>query len=279
MKKFFISLIILVILGGAALYFGWVKASVPAGEYGVIISKTHGTDAEVVQDGKFRWLWYKLIPTNVKILSFRLRLLEKNISAGGSLPSANTYASFSGISMDFSYEVNGTYSFQLKPEMLPSLVEKNSVGDQDSLNAYLDSLSEKISGYTIQQIGSFSGGRNTLEALRENPVLPDLTNKVLSMFPEITDFTCTITNVRFPDFDLYDSAKTLYQNYLSRQGEILMEKAAVEAAEKINAQDRFDELTRYGELLTKYPILIQYMAIEKGLDIEAIESLQLNEAP
>ncbi len=163
--------------------------------------------------------------------------------------------------------------------MLPSLVEKNSVGDQDSLNAYLDSLSEKISGYTIQQIGSFSGGRNTLEALRENPVLPDLTNKVLSMFPEITDFTCTITNVRFPDFDLYDSAKTLYQNYLSRQGEILMEKAAVEAAEKINAQDRFDELTRYGELLTKYPILIQYMAIEKGLDIEAIESLQLNEAP
>ncbi len=115
MKKFFISLIILVILGGAALYFGWVKASVPAGEYGVIISKTHGTDAEVVQDGKFRWLWYKLIPTNVKILSFRLRLLEKNISAGGSLPSANTYASFSGISMDFSYEVNGTYSFQLKP--------------------------------------------------------------------------------------------------------------------------------------------------------------------
>jgi hypothetical protein len=275
MKKFVISLIILIILGGVAFYFGWVKASVPAGEYGVIISKTHGVDTELIQDGKFRWLWYKLIPTNVTILTFKLKQQEGNISVSGQLPSAETYASFSGVPMDFSYEVNGSFSFLLNAETLPILAENHTISEQASLQIYLNSLSEKISGFIVQQLQLLSENTASLEALQGNEIPSDLVDKVKSQFPEIIDFNCTIHNIRFPDFDLYDSAKALYQNYLARQGELLMEQAAAETARINSAQQRYDELKRYGELLTEYPVLIQYMAIEKGLD-EVMKTLPLN---
>jgi hypothetical protein len=275
MKKFLVSLIILIILGGAACYFGWVKTSVPTGEYGVIISKTHGIDKELVQDGKFRWLWYKLIPTNVKVLTFQLNQMEDDFSASGTLPSSETYASFGGVSMDFSYKVHGSFSFSLKPEVLPSLVEINAVSDQASLQAYCVSLSEKISSYIVQQLQSYSENTATLETLQEKVIPSDLTDNIKSMFPELRDFSGTIYTASFPDFDLYESAKNLYLDYLSRQGEILMEQAAAAAAKKSNAQDRFDELTRYGKLLAEYPHLIQYLAIEKGFD-EVMKTLPLD---
>ncbi|MDR2900770.1 MAG: hypothetical protein LBV20_04555 [Treponema sp.] len=274
MKKFIVSLIILIILGGVVFYFGWVKAAVPAGEYGVIVSKTHGVDTELIQDGQFRWLWYKLIPTNIKTLVFKLTPKEGTISISGNLPSASTYASFSGVSMDFSYEVSGSYSFLLNAERLPSLVENHIISDNDSLQNYMNSLSEKISGFIVQQLQSYSSDPALLESLQGNPIPSDLTSKVQSMFPEIIDFSCMINTVRFPDFDLYHSAKSLYQNYLSRQGEILMEQAAAETAERNIAEQRYDDLKRYGELLTEYPVLIQYMAIEKGLD-EVMKSLPM----
>lgn len=277
MKKFIISLIILIILGGVAFYFGWVKAAVPVGEYGVIISKTHGVDKEIIQDGKFRWLWYKLIPTNVKTLNFKLTQTEKNISIHTSLPSANTYASFSGMGtvMDFSYEISGSFSFLLNAETLPSLVEKNIINDNYSLQMYVNSLAEKISSNIVQQLQSYSADPDFLKTFLGNPLPPDFTNTVQSRFPEITDFSCSIYNVDYPDLDLYLSAKNLYQNYLARQGEILTEQAAAETARINSAQQRYDELKRYGELLSEYPVLIQYLAIEKGLD-EVIKTLPLN---
>lgn len=275
MKKFFVSLLILIILGGAAVYFGWVKAFVPAGEYGVLISKTHGVDQEIIKDGKFRWLWYKLIPTNVTVLTFKLYPAEETISISGSLPSASTYASFSGVPMDFSYDLSASYSFSLKPETLPNLVENHAVTDQDALRMYLNLLSEKISIYTVQQIENYSSGPSSLENLKGNPLPPNLADKVQAMFPEIHNFNCTIDHARFPDFDLYESAKALFQSYLARQGEFLMEQAAAEAAVKNAAQERYDELKRYGELLSQYPVLIQYLAIEKGLD-EVIKTLPVN---
>jgi hypothetical protein len=33
---------------------------------------------------------------------------------------------------------------------------------------------------------------------------------------------------------------------------------------RLSSQLRFDELAKYGELLTKYPILLQYLSIENN---------------
>ena len=70
MKKFLITFFILLILAGVFFFLVWVQFSVPVGSYGVIASKTHGVDPQLVKSGEFRWVWYKLIPTNVKIAVF-----------------------------------------------------------------------------------------------------------------------------------------------------------------------------------------------------------------
>ena len=102
MKKFLVTLLILLILAGTVFFLGWSQMSVPVGYYGVINSKTHGVNPELVRSGEFRWIWYKLIPTNVNIAVFRLDPVNFTMNFSSSLPSGDTYASFAGIEADFS---------------------------------------------------------------------------------------------------------------------------------------------------------------------------------
>jgi hypothetical protein len=62
---------------------------------------------------------------------------------------------------------------------------------------------------------------------------------------------------------LYDEVRKLYRDYLAAQRNEVKSETVLLAAENIKNRLRFDELTAYGELLTKYPILLQYLALEK----------------
>jgi hypothetical protein len=72
MKAFLITLIILVVLAGAAFYFGWLQILLPAENYAVIFTKTGGYDETVVRPGEFSWRWQRLIPTNMTVYTFDL---------------------------------------------------------------------------------------------------------------------------------------------------------------------------------------------------------------
>jgi hypothetical protein len=90
-----------------------------------------------------------------------------------------------------------------------------------------------------------------------------LNTDVLKQFPFIENFSCVVHTANFPDFTLYRSVKGLYEDYLAKQREYLSSSIDQQAGNRIESQLRFDELARYGELLTKYPVLLQYLAIEE----------------
>ncbi|MDR0730782.1 MAG: hypothetical protein LBF63_03875, partial [Treponema sp.] len=92
MRKFFITFFILAALGGTGFFFGWVQLEVPPGSYGVLRSKTHGIDGSPIREGEFRWVWFKLIPSNVNIEVYRLPRVERRIHHRGVLPSAAVYS-------------------------------------------------------------------------------------------------------------------------------------------------------------------------------------------
>jgi len=126
MKKFFSTLLVLIIIAGVGFMFGWAQFSVPPGKFGVVNSKSHGIDQKLVRPGEFRWIWYKLIPTNVKISVFSLDYCNYPINFNSSLPSGKIYADFIGLTnADFSWNLNGEMSFRLNPEMLIPVVIKN----------------------------------------------------------------------------------------------------------------------------------------------------------
>jgi hypothetical protein len=263
MKKFFIFLFILIILGGTGFFFGWAQLSVPPGAYGVMRSKTHGVDPRVIREGEFRWVWYKLIPTNVKTEVFSLNRLSRSIKSSGILPSGDVYASLAGLSVDFSWEIAGEFSFAINPEALPSLTASETIGED--LEVYENNLADRIEAHILSFLLSYSEDSGKMEALLVSGSVPELAESVNKAFPEIEGFNCLIKSTRYPDYALYRSVRSLYEDYLEQQELSFSALLPGEAESRTAARQRLDELSKYGELLTRYPILLQFLALEKGL--------------
>jgi hypothetical protein len=264
MKKMFFTLVFLLILGGAAFFLGWVQFSVPPGSWGVLRSKTHGIDRTVIQEGKIRWVWYKLIPNNVTITVFNVTEVTIPIEISGVLPSGDIYSAAAGLRTDFSYNLSVSVSFKLKGESLPALTEQKNLLSQEDLDRYITKLKGEIENHVRGLLWVYGERESALREAQQTGTIRVLETELLSVFPDIENFSCTVKTLRFPDFLLYEELRGLYRDYLTAQRSDLRRDVAVLAAETVQNRRRFDELANYGELLTKYPILLQYLALEKG---------------
>jgi len=246
--------------------FGWVQFAVPPGQYGVIHSKTHGIDTELVRSGEFRWVWYKLIPTNVKIAVFNLEQKSYPLNFYSSLPSGDVYSSFAGLTTaDFSWDLQGEIHFSINPQMLIPLVQRHNLSNQDDLDAYLAKSAQDIEVLMLRVLSSSGTDSERLENLMSGNSDPELELEIRSKFPEIQDLSLSIYAARYPDFLLYRILRDLYEDFLARQRDVISNTFALRAEEHIRAQIRFEELERYGGLLTRYPILLEYIALESEI--------------
>ncbi|MDR0597026.1 MAG: hypothetical protein LBG14_00785 [Treponema sp.] len=265
MKKVLVFLVLLIILSGTVFFFGWAQFPAPPGSYGVLRSKTHGIDPAVIREGEFRWVWQKLIPTNASTLIFRPNHVNLPVSAGGTLPLAAAYAEKTGIAADFSYSIEADLSFSLKPDSLPSLVLTRGISDQASLEDYEKSLAREIDFFARERLEAYaareqiSGELKPYEGLRAASAR--LEGEIGRAFPDVENLSCLIRSARLPDYALYATARSLYGEYLNRQKELLGAELALRTEQSVNALLRFDELEKYGELLTKYPVLLQYLEL------------------
>jgi hypothetical protein len=266
MKKFIVVLLIAVILGGAAFFFGWVQLTVPPGSYGVMRSKTHGVDPEVIREGRFRWVWYKLIPTNVVISVYSLRSIDIPIRFEASLPSAELYTSLSGLAADFSYKIEGSLSFTLRADALPSLVSGHNITGEAGLWEYEDRLAEEIRTFVIRCLWDYAADADKIEELLGLATPSRLQDAITGAFPDIENLSCSIHAAHVPDIALYHSTQALYKDYLDRQRQLLQPEVDVLADKHLSSLLRLDELAKYGELLTKYPVLLQYLSLERNAD-------------
>jgi len=267
MKKFLFFLLFLIILGGTGFFLGWAHLTVPPGSYGVLRSKTHGLDPQVIREGEFRWLWYKLIPTNVTISTYTVGPVTRSIRSSGTLSSGEVYAALAGIEADFSWEISGEISFSIRPDALPQLTVREHLRNNDDLRRVEERLAGRIENFVLQRLRAFADmeGGEKLETIRFTGSLPELDAEIQRNFPEIQNLMCTIRVVRFPDHVLYRSLKELYREYISLLSAALNPNIAREAEARMNVNLRLEELARYGELLTRYPILLNFLALEKGI--------------
>ena len=141
--KTFRTLLILVIvlLAGAGLvfFFGWTQFSIPAGKYGVMLSKSGGYYQKVITPGQLTWRWERLIPTNARIFVFDLAPRQVHYTAEGALPSADQYSKVLNIKDNFSWSFSVDALVTLKPEYLVAAVTKNGLQTQEGLETAIDS--------------------------------------------------------------------------------------------------------------------------------------------
>jgi hypothetical protein len=222
-------------------------------------------DSRPIRSGEFRWLWYKLIPTNVEITVFRLEPVTHTFRAKNTLPSGDTYAAFAGASADFSWEISASLSFAISPEALVSLAADNNIGSQEALDAWEKGLAEKIGAFALARLNSGETDALRLEEILKTGSSAELDRAIQGQFPLISDFSCVITAAQFPDFALYNQVRALYEDFIARQREYMAASLAQKAENRIESQLRFDELEHYGVLLSKYPLLLDYLAMERGI--------------
>jgi len=266
MRKFLITLLIILVLCGTAFFFGWVQFSVPPGSYGVINSKTHGVDPKLVRSGEFRWVWYKLLPTNVQIAIFRIEPVKFNVNFNSSLPSGDSYASFAGLGENFSWELKGEISFNLDPDSLVTVVSEHNLVSQEDLDAHLRDIATGIEVIILRVLSSAETDSLRLERILAGNADAEMEREIKSKFPQIRDFSFVIQSARYPDFILYRQVRLLYEEFLTKQREYVTAAFGRRAESHIESQFRFDELERYGELLTKYPVLLEYLAMNMDAD-------------
>jgi hypothetical protein len=169
-----------------------------------------------------------------------------------------------GLRTDFSYEVKGSVSWSLRPEALPGLVERRNMRSQADLDAYVQKLSPEIESRIRQNLWSYAEKEEALDRIRVSGSIPELQQELEAAFPDTENLTLALEIITFPDFVLYKEAKGLYEDYVAGQRQSLSAGIDRMAEETVLAKRRFEELSLYGELLSKYPILLNYLALEKG---------------
>ncbi|MDR2478517.1 MAG: hypothetical protein LBD48_04295 [Treponema sp.] len=266
MKKFIITVCILLVLAGLAFFFGWAQLKVPPGAYGIVRSKTHGVDPRPVRSGEFRWIWYKLIPSNVEIAVYRIVPVTRSISARNSLPSGKTYADFAGIDGGFSWTINASLSFSLNPALLVSVVTDNNIGSAEEFTRYEKDLAGQIEAAILRRLNSGEEDAALLEELLGSGSSPEFNQSIQAEFPQVSGFSFTVTSADFPDIALYRQVRSLYESFILRQREMVSGTLYQKAENMVNSKLRFEELEQYGALLTRYPILLEYLAIEAKSD-------------
>lgn len=247
---------ILILASGAVFYFGWIQFSVPAGHYGVMISKTGGINKDPVEPGVFRWQWELLLPTNAEILTFNLAPVTHSTTVSGSLPSGNLYARMIEGTPDFSWQFTCETVARVSPKNLPVLIEHYAVRDQLAL----DQWTEK----TLSDWAKTTAERVIQQALTgAGPIHPE--NLARSISEALSDagtdldiISVSVQSNRFPDLDLYTSAAETYETYQNQRRVLWNSVATDSAADSVSDYLSFERFARWGELLTRYPVLIEF---------------------
>lgn len=278
--KLFLFLIFIILVGGAAFYFGWTQFQLEENTYGVIFTKTTGYQDEVVKPGRFNWHWEALIPTNMTLHKIALVPRSVELQKSGSLPSGDIYSRAIDAAGNFEYSLTVSLTYSLRPEELPRLVQKESLSAETLDDFYLEieqRINSGISAYIENRISrneDVSAGDFKTASFETA-----LAEKIQSELPSVSVQSATITELKVPDIELYNAARDYYFALLETRRET--ERATLEREREwvVSQESKLEVLREYGELFTEYPGLIQYMALGKNEQIEGLlPEINLNES-
>ncbi|MDR2589323.1 MAG: hypothetical protein LBC67_07845 [Spirochaetales bacterium] len=267
MKKFAFLFIVLAALGGTGFYFGWVQIAIPPESRGVIFTKTRGWDDTAVLPGVFTWRWEKLIPNNFTLYLYPARSRSSVIEAVGSLPSSEVYGLFLDGKPEFRYTCRFILSYRVRDDAFARIAREKGVLP-DMLDDWLSSVEKEITGTCAAAVLSgFEGG---LADRRKEGIFAHLYENIRGIidrdypFLEVTDFSPQV--LELPDMALYEKAREMYLLRAESRKETLAQNAREAMGEHIREDERMRLLRKYGELLTEYPVLLEYLKIEAPLE-------------
>lgn len=273
-----LSLFVILVFSIAVFFAGWVQFSVPAGKYGVLVSKTGGFDPSPITPGRFRWQWERLLPTNARIIIFDLSPVTVAASTAGTLPSGDVYARMLEGNPDFSWNVGITITGRIDPERLPTLARDAAITDQTGLDVWTKARLEALAAESIAKAMSdlaLSGNAKSPPAVDIGAIVRLFREALAtSSDGEIEVLDCVPAISKVPDIALYALASRTYADYQTARSELFAKTSAEEADASVSEYLEIERFGRWGELLTKYPILIDFLAVSKDDEGQAFKAVR-----
>lgn len=260
MRKFVVSLVILIVAAGVAFYFGWVQLQLPADTYGVIFTKTSGFERTVVTPGTFVWRWQRLLPTNLTLYRFKLTPQHTQISSSGSLPSGVLYSQYLDGKPDFSYKITAALSYVLNPSSLPTLVMNDKLTPK-TLTAWYSAFDKRCTADAQSYVSSESAA-DTMVSKGIGALQPALMNRLKQSFPEVRFISVAPETIDLPDLALYRKAKQQYFAITDAEQQARTQSAVTKTNLDALATQRIEMLKRFGELFNEYPVLLKYLDLD-----------------
>ncbi len=217
MKKFIISVVFLILCALTVFFIGWVQFSVPAGKYGILISKTGGLFPHVIESGVFAWRWERLLPTNTELRIFDLSPKTITQTVSGSLPLAAEYTETLASQPDFSYMFTFELTVRVKKQELASLMRAKDFSSQQALDHWVQNQSRYIAELAAKELlrSEFDAAAEQLPYdIPDTELIRLHLNEKLSSI-EITDLAITESSV--PDAAQYNTAKLLFEQRAGAQ--------------------------------------------------------------
>lgn len=261
MKKAFFILFVLILACGTGFYFGWVQFIVPAGHYGVMISKTGGVNTAPIEPGVFRWQWELLLPTNVEIHTFKLAPVTHSVSVSGTLPSGALYARMIEGTPDFSWQFSCDTVARVSPSHLVDLVEARGILEQQALDDWTTkTLADraKTAAETVLDRSLSSITANESDRIHPEVLAGEIADELRNADSGLEIVSVSVQSTRFPDLDLYRSAAETYETYQTQRRVLWNQVASESAGDSVSDYLAFERYARWGELLTRYPVLIEF---------------------
>ena len=277
-RKLIIITLIVLACAAAVFFFGWTQFFVPAGKYGVMLSKSGGYYPQAIMPGNFTWRWERLVPTNAQILVFDLTPRQVNYMADGTLPSADRYAKVLNTKDDFSWSFGMDTLVTLKPGQLVSIVEKNTIQTQEALESYIDShIQAMLQTIMYRYVSELIDNPYEYQQIKTDYHI--LSEKIKGELAKTAgqDFSVeavTLTKLAIPDIHTYKIAEQAYNTYEQQREMLLAETAAKEAQYSASEQFQIDRLTKWGDFLAKYPHIIELIAVAQQDSKAALNALK-----
>ncbi|MFP4429825.1 MAG: hypothetical protein ACLFPV_01095 [Spirochaetaceae bacterium] len=268
MRKAIVILIVLILAGGTAFYFGWVQFRLPPGTVGVVFTKTSGWDSEVIDAGEFSWRWEALLPTNLTLHMVDIDPVTVGVSSTGNLPSGPLYGGFLEGSPTFEYEVRFDVTYRINPEELPRLLEEGVVEGSDVADWY-DSMNDSIEAEALELVSeAMESVSETSAGERVSLFAESMEERLVGAVPDAEIVSVLPRRISLPDIGLYREARELYLGAMEVRGEAIEEAMASASTEEVFEEARLATLRRYGEVLSEYPVLLEYFSLgaEEGVD-------------
>jgi hypothetical protein len=263
MKKLVFVLILLIILSVVIFFFGWTQFRLEKNTYGVVYTKTHGFSDQPLSSGEFSWSPWALIPKNMEITQVPSSLRSVQLDADGQLPQRQLYSRVLTGDPDFTYTIGLEIDYRIKPEFAVSLIRDRGL-DEIRLPGFLvgldDSVREVASAFT-QEFFSSAGSRMSPDALPE-ALSSYLGAQLSGYFNELILEDIQVLFSKPPDLALYEQAVEAFADLMERKQAALTQALEREPGELADHMIYLDQLESYGQLITAYPLLLDYLEIE-----------------